>query len=296
MNPKYQEYKNYIEGNLAGFIPVVNDHSRVINESINYSLMAGGKRLRPVLLMAALEMAGGTKEAGLPYAAAIECIHTYSLIHDDLPAMDNDDLRRGKPTNHKVYGDGIAVLAGDGLLNTAFEIISNDLMLHIDNSENINKRIIAFNIIAKAAGVQGMIGGQTADLINENSIITAELLDYIHVNKTSALIKASIMAGLNLGNPTGDMLNKMSLYSDNLGLAFQIADDILDVKGNSQELGKNIGMDQASGKNTYVSMYGLEGAVGKLNEISDMAVKTIKDIDESKFFSNLVYELAERTT
>ena len=203
----FDEYKELVDQHLMDFIPNIDNKSISLYESMKYSLTAGGKRLRPVLLLAACEFAGGNIKEAIPYACAIEYIHTYSLIHDDLPAMDNDDLRRGLPTNHKVYGDAIAILAGDGLLNCAFEAISKDMMLFYDSPEKIRKRVNAAYEIAKGAGVRGMVAGQVSDIEAENAIASKEMLEYIHHNKTGALIRAAIKAGLYLGNPTDSMLS-----------------------------------------------------------------------------------------
>lgn len=210
----FDEYKELVDQHLMDFIPNIDNKSISLYESMKYSLTAGGKRLRPVLLLAACEFAGGNIKEAIPYACAIEYIHTYSLIHDDLPAMDNDDLRRGLPTNHKVYGDAIAILAGDGLLNCAFEAISKDMMLFYDSPEKIRKRVNAAYEIAKGAGVRGMVAGQVSDIEAENAIASKEMLEYIHLNKTGALIRAAIKAGLYLGNPTDSMINDLEKYSE----------------------------------------------------------------------------------
>lgn len=277
------------------FIPNIDNKSLSLYESMKYSLLAGGKRLRPVLLLASCEFAGGSIREAIPYACAVEYIHTYSLIHDDLPAMDNDDLRRGIPTNHKVYGDAIAILAGDGLLTTAFEVISKDMMLYFDSPEKMMKRVNAAYQIASGAGCQGMVAGQVSDIEAENAIASNEMLEYIHLNKTAALFKASIKAGLYLGDYDDKMITDMSKYADNLGLAYQIADDILDVVGNKEELGKNTGSDEKRHKNTYTSINGLDEARRRLEELTSGAVEAIADYyDNAEFFRDLVLELAER--
>ena len=278
------------------FIPNIDNKSISLYESMKYSLTAGGKRLRPVLLLAACEFAGGNIKEAIPYACAIEYIHTYSLIHDDLPAMDNDDLRRGLPTNHKVYGDAIAILAGDGLLNCAFEAISKDMMLFYDSPEKIRKRVNAAYEIAKGAGVRGMVAGQVSDIEAENAIASKEMLEYIHLNKTGALIRAAIKAGLYLGNPTDSMINDLEKYSENLGIAYQIADDIMDVVGNPDEMGKAAGSDEKKHKNTYTSILDIDHARNRLDELTAKAVESIeKYYDNAEFFRNLVLDLAKRT-
>ncbi|MBR6472126.1 MAG: polyprenyl synthetase family protein [Firmicutes bacterium] len=296
MDRTYEEYKEIINKHLLDFIPVIDNKSISLYDSMKYSLTAGGKRLRPILLLASCEFAGGDIKDALPYAIAIEYIHTYSLIHDDLPAMDNDDLRRGLPTNHKVYGEAQAILAGDGLLNTAFEAMNKDLMMYFDEPEQLPKRIKAAYEIAKGAGVRGMVAGQTSDIESEETDISNEMLEYIHINKTGALIKAAIKAGLYLGDPDPDMIERMDRYAENLGLSFQIADDILDVVGDAAELGKNVGQDQKDHKNTYTSINGLEQAYKRLDELSDDALKAISDYyDNAEFFANLIRELKNRS-
>lgn len=295
MDRSYAEYKEIVNAHLMDFIPNIDNKSLSLYESMKYSLLAGGKRLRPVLLLASCEFAGGSIREAIPYACAVEYIHTYSLIHDDLPAMDNDDLRRGIPTNHKVYGDAIAILAGDGLLTTAFEVISKDMMLYFDSPEKMMKRVNAAYQIASGAGCQGMVAGQVSDIEAENAIASNEMLEYIHLNKTAALFKASIKAGLYLGDYDDKMITDMSKYADNLGLAYQIADDILDVVGNTEELGKNTGSDEKRHKNTYTSINGLDEARRRLEELTSGAVEAIADYyDNAEFFRDLVLELAER--
>ena len=292
----FDEYKELVDQHLMDFIPNIDNKSISLYESMKYSLTAGGKRLRPVLLLAACEFAGGNIKEAIPYACAIEYIHTYSLIHDDLPAMDNDDLRRGLPTNHKVYGDAIAILAGDGLLNCAFEAISKDMMLFYDSPEKIRKRVNAAYEIAKGAGVRGMVAGQDSDIEAENAIASKEMLEYIHLNKTGALIRAAIKAGLYLGNPTDSMINDLEKYSENLGIAYQIADDIMDVVGNPDEMGKAAGSDEKKHKNTYTSILDIDHARNRLDELTAKAVESIeKYYDNAEFFRNLVLDLAKRT-
>ena len=295
MERSYEEYKQIVDSHLTDFIPNIDNKSLSLYDSMKYSLLAGGKRLRPVLLLAACEFAGGNIKEAIPYACAIEYIHTYSLIHDDLPAMDNDDLRRGLPTNHKVYGEAIAILAGDGLLTTAFEVINKDMMLYFDSPEKIIKRVNAAYQIASGAGCRGMVAGQVSDIEAENAVASSEMLEYIHLNKTAALFKSAIKAGLYLGNYNDKMITDPSKYADNLGLAYQIADDILDVVGNPDELGKETGSDKKKSKNTYISINGLEKAYERLEELTENAVEAIEDYyDNAEFFKNLVLKLAKR--
>lgn len=295
MDRSYNEYKEIIDTHLLDFIPNIDNKSISLYEAMKYSLTAGGKRLRPVLLLAACEFAGGDIKEAIPYACAIEYIHTYSLIHDDLPAMDNDDLRRGQPTNHKVYGEALAILAGDGLLTTAFEAINKDMMLYFDEPEKMRKRINVSFEIAKGAGCKGMVAGQVSDIEAETNDCSNEMLEYIHINKTGALIKSAIKAGLYLGNPTREMLSQLDIYAENLGLAYQIADDILDVIGNPDELGKATGSDKKKNKTTYTSINGLEAAQERLQQLTDDAVEAIaRYYDNAEFFRDLVLELKDR--
>ena len=296
MERQFEDYKAIVNKHLLDFIPVIDNKSISLYDAMKYSLTAGGKRLRPVLLLAACEFAGGDIMEALPYAIAIEYIHTYSLIHDDLPAMDNDDLRRGLPTNHKVYGEAMAILAGDGLLNTAFEAMNKDLMMYFDDSGQMAKRVKAAYEIAKGAGCRGMVAGQVSDIEGEDSDISGEMLEYIHINKTGALIKAAIRAGLHMGDADSEMMERMDQYAENLGLSFQIADDILDVVGNADEMGKNVGQDQKDNKNTYTSIFGLDAAYRKLDELSQSALDAIADYyDNAEFFAKLINEMKNRT-
>ncbi len=291
----YDDYKKMIDEHLLDFLPNIDNKSISLYESMKYSLTAGGKRIRPVLLLAACDFAGGDVREALPYACAMEYIHTYSMIHDDLPAMDNDDLRRGVPTNHKVYGEALAILAGDGLLTSAFEAMNKDLMLYLDDANQMAKRIRAINAIAKGAGCRGMVAGQVSDIEGENNEYSNEMLEYIHINKTGALIISAIKAGLYLGNPTKDMLSNLDIYSENLGLAYQIADDILDEIGDPKELGKAIGSDKKQHKNTYTSLNGLEAAFARLEHLTDDALEAIAPYyDNAEFFCDLALQLKTR--
>ena len=227
----FEEYLALTEQHLTDPMPAIGAYAETLEESMKYSLLSGGKRIRPVMLLAAAEMAGGTAEEALPYASAIEFIHTYSLIHDDLPAMDDDALRRGRPTNHMVYGAGMATLAGDGLLSAAFEIMLGDMLAHQQDPEALRRRVRAADAIARGAGVRGMVAGQTADLTSESERPSAPLLTFIHENKTAAMIIGAIRAGLFLGDAEEALQNDMERYAYDLGMAFQVADDILDVVG-----------------------------------------------------------------
>ncbi|MBR3054002.1 MAG: polyprenyl synthetase family protein [Firmicutes bacterium] len=296
MRENYDEYRELVEKHLLDFIPEIDQKSDTIYRAMKYSLTAGGKRLRPVLLMASCEFAGGDAKDALAYACAVEYIHTYSLIHDDLPAMDDDDLRRGRPTSHKVFGEGMAVLAGDALLHTAFEAMAGDVLLHFDDESQMKRRISAMYELAKASGVRGMVAGQVADVENENMECSNAMLEYIHLNKTAALIIGAVRAGLHLGGADDLMVRDMSVYAENLGLAFQIADDILDVTGTTEELGKNVGQDEKGNKNTYVSVNGIEAAKKRLKELTSDAVRAIGPYyDNADFFRTLALKLADRT-
>lgn len=245
---------DYIETLLNEYMPKEEGYQQTIIKAMNYSLKAGGKRLRPILTLESCKIVGGKEEDAIPFAIAIEMIHTYSLIHDDLPALDNDDLRRGKPTNHKVFGDGMATLAGDALLNYAFEVM---LSSSIDK-EDSNKYLKAINEIAKHAGIYGMIGGQVVDVESENKIIDKDKLDFIHLNKTAAMIIGCMRAGAIIGGATEEQLESITKYGRNIGLSFQIVDDILDITGDETKLGKPIGSDVENHKSTYPSLLGLE--------------------------------------
>ena len=294
-NPDYLRYKDLIEHHLFDFLPEIDSKSGVLYDAMTYSLSAGGKRIRPALLLAACEFAGGEVKNALPYACAVEYIHTYSLIHDDLPAMDDDDTRRGKPTNHKEFGEAIAILAGDGLLSSAFEAMSKDLLLYFDSAEQLKRRIRAFYEIAKGSGCRGMVAGQAADVEAEGKQCSRELLDYIHVNKTAALIMAATRAGAYLGGADKDMTRDLSEYAENLGLAFQVADDILDRSGDEVEMGKKAGADSKRKKLTYPSLYGMEESREKLRELTELAVRVMAPYyDHAAFFTEIATELAKR--
>ncbi len=289
MNAEYYRYKDLIDDHITDFLPDIDHKSITLYDSMKYSITAGGKRLRPVLLLAACEFAGGDIFEALPYACAIEYIHTYSLIHDDLPAMDDDDFRRGKPTNHKVYGDAIAILAGDGLLTSAFEIMNKDMMMFFDNTDKLKARIRASYELAKGSGVRGMVAGQVADIEAEGKSCSPDLINYIHTNKTAALIIASIRAGAFLGGAKKSILEDLTSYGEHLGLLFQMTDDILDITGSFEEMGKATGEDEKNSKNTYISLYDLEEAKKKAEEMAEKARSCIaKYYDNAEFFNDLI--------
>ncbi len=280
------KYKDIIEEHLDKILPNEEGYQKKIYEAMRYSIFAGGKRLRPFLILKTCEMVSGNYKNALPFASAIEMIHTYSLIHDDLPAMDDDDLRRGRPTNHKVFGEAIAILAGDGLLNFAFETMIKAMIN--DNSE---KYINAFNEISKAAGIHGMIGGQVVDILSENKEIDKDTLDFIHKKKTSALIEASVVAGGILGGATNEEVEALRDYGRSIGLGFQIRDDILDRIGNVENLGKDIGSDEENNKATYLSLYGIDNAIEKTKELCTNACNSLRLFD--KYETSIFTELAE---
>ncbi len=257
--------------------------------SMKYSLMAGGKRLRPVLLMAAADAVGAEGDAFVTTGCAIEMIHTYSLIHDDLPAMDNDDYRRGKPTNHKVYGDGMAVLAGDALLTMAFEVI---LRQQDATAEQLTAVVREMSL---AAGPNGMVGGQAIDLESENRKIGMEELRKMHMGKTGALFRAAIRSGAILGGGTEKQLAALTEYADKFGLAFQITDDILDVTGDEEIIGKPVGSDERNRKSTYVTLTSLREAKKLAVTTVDEAIEALDDFgDEAEFLRDLATYLIER--
>jgi geranylgeranyl diphosphate synthase type II len=269
-----------------------------VYKAMRYSLMAGGKRLRPVLALAVCELLDGDIEEVMPYACAIEMIHTYSLIHDDLPIMDNDDYRRGRLTNHKVFGEAMAVLAGDALLNYAFEISTEAACRNAGDGtvpQNILNRIKAVNIISKASGSSGMIGGQVVDLESEGREISASVLEYMHRCKTGALIKAPIMAAAVLCDADEGEVNCLEKFAENIGLAFQIKDDILDVEGNLKDMGKTAGGDAARKKSTFVTLYGLDESKRLLHTTTRTAIDSLKRFgDKASFLVELAYFLVGR--
>ena len=257
----------------------------LLHDALKYSLFAGGKRIRPILAMASYEACGGEAVDVLPQAAAFELIHTYSLIHDDLPAMDDDDLRRGKPTNHKVFGEAMAILAGDALLTEAFSMLtSTDLLLHFSSGGMgalKGKKITRSSLlkivreIAFSSGMHGMVGGQAEDILSEDSVPDPQKIEFIHRHKTAALIAASVKMGPILANSNKKMLKSMTKYGENIGLAFQIIDDILDIEGSTEELGKPAGSDRRKKKMTYPALFGVEGARQKAGTLITGAIEAI---------------------
>ncbi|WP_413469214.1 polyprenyl synthetase family protein [Rossellomorea aquimaris] len=256
----------------------------VLKEAMVYSLQAGGKRIRPILLLAAIETFNQDPMLGLNTAAALEMIHTYSLIHDDLPSMDDDDLRRGKPTNHKMFGEAAAILAGDGLLTYSFQLIAEDPALTSD------KKVKLIALLARCAGPEGMVGGQVADIEGEMKQLTANELENIHVHKTGKLLTFSVIAGGIISGASDNELELLERFAFHIGLAFQIQDDILDIEGSEEMIGKPVGSDESKHKSTYPSLLTMKGAKEKLQFHLDEALMSI---DELPVDSSLLTEIAQ---
>lgn len=293
---KYNEYKELADKHLLDFLPEIDPKSITLYDAMKYSLTAGGKRLRPVLLLAACEFVGGNVQDALPYAMAVEYIHTYSLIHDDLPAMDDGKLRKGIPTNHLVFGEATAILAGDGLLSSAFEAMSKDMLLYFDDPERLKRRVRACYELAKGSGCRGIVAGQIADIEAEGHECSGEMLEYIDINKTADLIIAAVKAGAYIGGGSKEMIADLGYYAECLGLAFQIRDDILDVIADEKELGKTIGNDEKNNKNTYVSIHGMDSAQRYLEDLSEKAKAVIVDYgDIAEFLVAIVDKMAVRS-
>jgi geranylgeranyl diphosphate synthase, type II len=269
------ERQQRVDQALARFLPAEDTLPANLHKAMRYSVFAGGKRIRPILMIAACEAAGGDPVLVLPVACAMEMIHTYSLIHDDLPAMDDDDFRRGRPTNHKVFGEATAILAGDGLLTEAFVLLSNP-ELQSGIAPAVTREVI--HTLARCAGSLGMVGGQVVDMESEGKGVDLPTLEYIHTHKTGALILAALQCGALIGGASADAFQALSRYGEAAGLAFQVADDILDVIGDLTEIGKDVGSDQARGKATYVALLGLDGARERARELRDLAVAALEPL------------------
>ncbi|WP_282935735.1 polyprenyl synthetase family protein [Paenibacillus sp. RC67] len=273
----YLEQKTaLIEAELAASLPEIWNIPDSLRESMMYSLLAGGKRLRPVLVLAAVEALRGSTEEAIPVALAVEMIHTYSLIHDDLPAMDNDDYRRGKLTNHKVYGEAMAILAGDGLLTHAFYSIVQAYRAYDVPAEKIVEIV---EDLSKLAGAPGMVGGQAADMLGEQGITGLEQLEYIHLHKTSDLIVFALKAGGHLGGATPKQLQALEKFGQHVGLAFQIQDDILDLIGDEEKLGKPVKSDEKQQKVTYPYFVGIDASKEKVSQLTDQGKQALIDAD-----------------
>jgi len=293
MTGQYEAYLSLVNQALAeavasgGTVPRENEIPKTLGEAMRYSLLAGGKRLRPVLLLAAYALRREGLSPALPFAAALEMIHTYSLIHDDLPAMDDDDLRRGRPTCHKVYGEAVAILAGDGLLNLAYETMLNQAA-----ALGTLEAVKAAQVIARRAGVTGMVAGQTLDVTMEGEKPTQELVSYIHQHKTADLLTAPMEAGLILTGAPEELVTAGATYGYHLGIAFQIVDDVLDIIGEEKLLGKKTGMDEKHGKLTWPSCVGLKKAQEDAAFHIAQAVKAISVFEQK---GNFLTDLAQST-
>ena len=276
--------KELVDSALERYFPPVESSGRKgdllssLHGAIRHSLFAGGKRLRPILCMAAFEVAGGRGDGVLPLGCALEMIHTYSLIHDDLPAIDNDDYRRGKPTCHKVFGEATAILAGDALLTEAFSIMTERVVAGGAEEGGVILDIV--NRVARAAGISGMVGGQVVDIESEGKEIDLPTLEYIHTHKTGAMILASVQAGARLARAGEEAFRALTRYGEGIGLAFQIADDILDVEGSLQTLGKTPGSDVSKKKATYPAVLGLEESKKRARELIDFAIEALSVFGE----------------
>ncbi len=269
-----KEQVTRVDAALDRYLPKETELPHSVHKAMRYSVFAGGKRVRPILMLAACHAVGGDSVCALPAACAMEMIHTYSLIHDDLPAMDDDDFRRGNPTNHKVFGEAIAILAGDALLTEAFKLTSDPRFAEGCDASGL---LAVIHEIATCAGSYGMVGGQVIDMESEGRPdIDLATVQYIHTHKTGALIKASVVAGALLGGAAGEQLAAITRYGEAAGLAFQIADDILDIEGTTEEIGKDAGSDQARGKATYPAVMGLAAAKEEAQCMMDEALGALE--------------------
>ncbi len=291
-----QERARHIEAVIKKFMPKEEGYQKTVFQAMNYAVNAGGKRLRPMLMSECARAFGGARQELLePFMAAIEMIHTYSLIHDDLPALDNDDYRRGRKTTHVVYGEAMAILAGDGLLNYAYETAAGALLLA--GPEELPKVARAMAILGKKPGIYGMIGGQVVDVERSGQPLDLDVLTFIYTNKTSALIQCAMMIGAVLAGADEEKIKKVSQAADAIGIAFQIQDDILDVTSNFEMLGKPIGSDEKNEKTTYVALAGMEAAKSRVLSLSMEAVKLLEDMGlcgSNPFLKELILWLIHR--
>ena len=286
-----KDYAKNIENALKICLPSTDCREKKLIDAMAYSLEAGGKRVRPYLVFSFNSLCGGSEESATAFACAVEMIHTYSLVHDDLPAMDNDEYRRGKKTTHIVFGEGMGILAGDALLNYAFETGIQG----VKDSENTANALMALDILSRKAGVFGMIGGQVVDIKNENRQIDIDTLDYINELKTGALIEASMMMGAALAGARENDIKLIEKAGSYIGKAFQIQDDILDVTSTSEVLGKNVLSDEKNHKSTYVNLLGIDGASQKVKELSEEALRIIDSFDnKNEFLTELIESLIYR--
>ncbi len=290
---KMTDYIKMTEQALYDYLPDLNCREKQLVESMNYSLEAGGKRVRPNLVFNFNELCGGNAEAAVPFACAVEMIHTYSLIHDDLPCMDDDDMRRGKPSNHKVYGEDIALLAGDALQSLAFEIMTSEKAIAGSSAVACCK---AVNTLSAYCGATGMVGGQVIDLINENKSAPIEVLREMDYKKTACLIKAACELGCISADADENLIKAASKYGECIGIAFQIQDDILDVVSTDEELGKPVGSDSENAKSTYVSLLGIEECRKLVAELTDKAKNALMAFNgDTKALCDFADYLASRT-
>ena len=283
-----------IEAVLKSYLPREEGFAKTMAQAMNYSVLAGGKRLRPMLILETCRMFGGEDKLAYPFMAAMEMIHTHSLVHDDLPALDNDDYRRGRLTTHKVYGEAMGVLSGVALLNYAYEV----MLTAFDQAEDEKARarvIKALKVMSHKTGLYGMLGGQSVDVENDGKPMSREMINYIYENKTSALIEGSMMAGAILGGASAEEVAVVEKAASGIGLAFQIQDDILDVTSTAEELGKPIHSDEKNHKTTYVTLMGIEKASQQVAELSEEAVKLLEGLNKkNEFLFTLVKELVGR--
>ncbi len=287
------ERRRSVEAALDRALPAESEWPETIHRAMRYSLFAGGKRIRPLLALAAGEAVGGRREEVMPLACAVEMIHTYSLVHDDLPAMDDDDLRRGKPTSHKVFGEGIAILAGDALLTHAFALMAAPPP--DGDPARLRRRLAATAILAEAAGSVGMIGGQVMDLESQGRRLDTRALETMHRAKTGALLGASVRGGAVLGGGAGEDLARLDRYAAAIGLAFQVVDDVLDETGAAHELGKTAGKDARAGKATYVSVHGLEASRAMARRLLDDALAAVAPLGaRGRLLAGLAGAIVER--
>ena len=275
-----------IEEMFRSFLPAEEGFARTMAQAMNYSMLAGGKRLRPMLIQETYRLFGGTKKVAEPFMAGMEMIHTHSLIHDDLPALDNDDYRRGRLTTHKVYGEAMGVLSGVALLNYAYETMLQAFSL----TEDQDRVICALKVMAEKTGIYGMLGGQSVDVENDGKPLEKEMLDYIYRNKTSALIEASMMTGAILAGADEQQVAVVEDAAGNIGLAFQIQDDILDVTSTDEELGKPVHSDEKNNKVTYVTLFGIKEASRQVELLPEKAIKLLKSLNKNNEFLYLLIE------
>ncbi len=295
-NGKLEDKVKEVEQIIGKYLPEEKGYQKTVIQAMNYSILAGGKRLRPMLLQETYHMFQGTGEVAEPFMAAIEMVHTYSLVHDDLPCMDNDEYRRGKKTTHVVYGEGMAVLAGDGLLNFAFETAVKAFSF-AEEKEEFDRIAKALSVFGQKAGIYGMIGGQTADIEAEDmgDGVTEEQLLFIHEHKTAALIQSAMMIGAILAGASKEEVGRIEKCAYNIGIAFQIQDDILDVTGSLTTLGKQTGSDEKNKKTTYVTLKGMEQAVEDVRALSAEAIEILSSFKErNEFLEGLVKRLITR--